>query len=115
MTYSDPGDQTGRVVDSTDPKQQGLFEPRARNTDPDTSHMAAASMKKGAQGQRARIYKHLQKHGPLTGDALDGVMGWNSATSNRRLPELRELGLVVMLDDTAVTRSGRKARLWAAR
>jgi hypothetical protein len=31
MTYSDPGDQT--VADSTDPKQQGLFEPAPRAAD----------------------------------------------------------------------------------
>lgn len=87
-------------------------DPRARTGDPDTSHSAAASMREGAESHRRAILDALLHGGPMTGDALDERLGWNHATANRRLPELREAGLVEMTAEKAVTRSGRFARLW---
>lgn len=89
-------------------------DPRARIADPETSHEAAASMREGAETHRRRILHTLRAHGPKTGDGLDEHFGWNHATANRRLPELREAGQVEMLTKTALTRSGRRARLWRA-
>ena len=89
-------------------------DPRARRTDVETSHEAAASMKETADTHRQKILAALRERGPMTGDALDALFEWRHATSNRRLPELREAGLVEMTDDRAVTRSGRAARLWRA-
>lgn len=97
-----------------DPAQVSLFgvSPRARNTDPNTSHEAARSMDVTAASHRGRILKLLKEQGGATGDAIDKALGWKHATANRRLPELRELGLIEMSEDTAVTRSGRRARIW---
>ena len=91
-----------------------LFRPRARKTDVETSHQAAASMVDGADSHRKSILELLRERGPMTGDALDAARGWKHATANRRLPELREMGLVVMLEKKELTRSGRPARLWEA-
>jgi len=85
--------------------------PRARKTDPPTSHAAADSMREGAETQRRMIVDALE-YGPMTGDQLDAHYGWPHATANRRLPELRDAGLVVMMTETRETRSGRSARLW---
>lgn len=87
--------------------------PRARNTDPETSHKAAVSMSKAAESQREEIYQYLKRNGPETADGVDRGLGYRPTTAGRRLPELRELGLIEMLDDTGLTRSGRSARLWA--
>lgn len=85
--------------------------PGARRTDPETSHLAAASMVEGAGTQRRRILRHLEI-GPMTADTLDQVIGWRITTAGRRLPELREMGRVRMLANTETTRTGRQARLW---
>jgi predicted ArsR family transcriptional regulator len=90
-------------------------EPRARTTDPETSHEAAVSMSDAAASQRAEIYQHLLTVGPATADAIDLALGYRVTSAGRRLPELRDLGKVVMLEGTGLTRSGRQARLWAVR
>ena len=87
--------------------------PRARETDVETSHQAAASIADQAGSQRERILLELEREGgPLTADQLDDFIGWRLTTAGRRLPELREMGRVRMLERTAMTRSGRRARLW---
>mgnify|MGYP003138669246 FL=1 len=98
----------------TDPDQVSLFDvpPRSRRTDPDTSHEAASSMHVTAASHRGEILELLRERGGATGDAIDEALGWKHATANRRLPELREMGLVTMTEDTALTRSGRRARIW---
>ena len=103
-----------RKEKAIDPNQQSLFgvAPRARSSDPDTSHEAARSMHVAAATHRGMILKHLEKHGASTGDAIDEALGWRHATANRRLPELRRMNLIEMSDQTAVTRSGRRARMW---
>jgi predicted ArsR family transcriptional regulator len=86
--------------------------PRARRTDPDTSHDAADSMageKGGAATQRRDILNYLSVSGEATGDHLDEALGWRSATANRRLKELVQQGHLVRTDIKALTRSGRKA------
>lgn len=88
--------------------------PKARQTDPETSKDAASSMADTAETHRQKILSALRDHGRMTGDAIDDLFGWKHATANRRLPELRSLGLVEMTDATAHTRSGRSARLWRA-
>ena len=85
--------------------------PRARQTDVETSHEAAASMTEGVGAQRARILLALAA-GPMTADQLDELIGWRITTAGRRLPELRKMGRVRMLEATGKTRSGRRARLW---
>lgn len=90
-------------------------EPRARATDVETSHAAAVSMSDSAASQRAEIYRHLLTVGPQTADRIDEALGLRLTSAGRRLPELRDLGMVEMLEATGLTRSGRHARLWAVR
>ena len=98
-----------------DPDQLGFTigpEPRARTTDPDTSHEAAASMFDEAESQRLRILVCLEYYGAMTADFLDEALDLRPTSAGRRLPELEEAGLVTPTGDKALTRSGRKARLW---
>lgn len=88
--------------------------PRARATDVETSHAAAVSMTDAAASQRAAIYQHLLTVGPQTADQIDHALGLRVTSAGRRLPELRDMGRVRMLDRTGMTSSGRQARLWAA-
>ncbi|MDA0312365.1 MAG: hypothetical protein O2992_09650 [Gemmatimonadetes bacterium] len=88
--------------------------PRARTTDPDTSHAAAASMESGARTQRALIHAHLMKYGPLTADALDEALFGGHHTAGRRCVELRDIGRLRRQADTRATRAGRQAHLWCA-
>ncbi len=85
--------------------------PRARTTDVDTSHAAAASITDVAGVQRLRILQELEG-GPLTADELDERIGWRVTTAGRRLSELLEATAVRRLETTRKTRSGRLAHLW---
>ena len=107
---TDPGDQLIHPP-TTCPETLDLFTPRARTTDPDTSHEAAESMTSPAAGQRAVCLEHLRT-GPKTADRIDELEGWRATTAGRRLPELQDLGLVRMLEAKSRTRSGRNAHLW---
>ena len=91
-----------------------LFPPKARNSDPDTSHEAAESMEGDAKAQRQRILAYLRYHGPHTADCLDAFLGLRDTSAGRRLPELKEMGLVEMTTMKALTRSGRRAHVWRA-
>ena len=88
-----------------------MFAPRARNSDPDTSHAAADQAGRLADAHRAMILEALRDR-PMTGDELCARFDWPHATANRRLPELRDAGLVAMTDEKRKTRSGRAARVW---
>jgi len=89
-----------------------LFPPKARNSDPDTSHEAAESMEGEADTQRKWILASLRRMGPQTADELDQRLGLRPTSAGRRLSELS--GLVEMTEKTALTRSGRRAHVWRA-
>ena len=100
-----------------DPMQPGLFDnppPRARRTDPDTSHAAANSMAEGAKGQRSRIHAYLTEFGPHTADELDEALDLRVTSAGRRLSELKEKGLAERTTEKRPTRSGRGAYAWRA-
>jgi hypothetical protein len=96
--------------------------PVARNTDPDTSHDAARSMREAAAIQRAQIMQQLYAAGPegLTADAIDERAGWRPTTAGRRLVELVRMGLASLAYGadlepvTRLTRSGRAAQVYLA-
>ena len=97
--------------------------PRARRTDPETSHEAAESMVEGAASQRAEILRVLRDDHELwmwspscgmTADELDEYIGWRATTAGRRLIELQRLGLVRRTTEKRPTRSGRAAFVWVA-
>jgi hypothetical protein len=94
-----------------------LFEPvapRARASDPTTSHAAAASMLEPADLQRALIVHALRTQGPMTADELDVALDWRETTSGRRLAEAERQGRVRRTGNTRPTRSGRNAEIWEA-
>lgn len=86
--------------------------PRARHTDPQTSHDAANSVVEVTKTQLA-IYKLLKK--PMTDEQLVErykAKAWASDSGIRsRRSELVELGLIERKSE-AKTRSGRKAIVW---
>ena len=90
---------------------------RARNADPMTSHMAAASMKEAAQAHYELIINCLKRFGPLGKDGIalhtniNGSQDGNAVA--RRLPELEKLGLVEQTGKLVLSKSGRKEREWA--
>jgi hypothetical protein len=97
----------------------------ARNTDPDTSHEAAAKAVRRRPRVRDAVYLILSEQGPLTHDDLINayrrnmltVQGWPPASESSirtRCSELVEDGLVVVADEGASSRLGNRARLWRA-
>ena len=117
--FVDPGEQTGGTKRERQrcPETVDMFDgppPRARTTDPDTSHAAAASMASGARTQRALIHAHLTEHGPMTADALDEALFGGHHTAGRRCVELLDIGRLRRQADTRATRAGRQAHLWCA-
>ena len=76
-----------------------LFEPRARTTDPATSHEAAAMV--DAESQRGRILDLLSPALlALTADEIDEILGrvdgrWRLTTAGRRLSELKRRDIIV--------------------
>ena len=91
-----------------------MFDPRSRNSDPETSKEAGGSMESEADTQRRKILDLLREFGPSTADGIDFALKLRDTSAGRRLPELKEMGLVEMTDQTALTRSGRRAHIWRA-
>lgn len=69
------------------------IKPVARRTDPQTSHDAANRAEKFAASHAGRILAALKEHGPGTPAALSGHTGLTVVQIDRRLPELRAIGL----------------------
>ena len=90
-----------------------MIQPHARATDPDTSHAAAESMVKPAEAQRRKILASLKRHGPATADEIDERIGWRPTTAGRRMKELVEVGKLRDTGDLLLTRSGRRATVYA--
>jgi hypothetical protein len=85
--------------------------PRARLSDPATSHAAAASMVTGADVQRGLIVRLLMSHGPHTNDEIDRAFAWRTGTASRRTAELVADGSLIATGETRPTVSGRDARV----
>ena len=89
---------------------------RARNTDPSTSHMAAASISDAAKIHHDAIVNCLRQFGPLGKDGIachaniNGTADGNAVA--RRLPELEKLGYVCQTGNLVLSKSGRKEREW---
>lgn len=87
--------------------------PRARRTDPSTSHQAAESVVESAAVQRAAILRVLKKSPKgLTNDELDTFFGWRTGTASRRTSELYEAGEIQRREgDERPTATGRPAQI----
>jgi hypothetical protein len=64
--------------------------PRARNTDPETSHLAAAALKaSGNLGfQQQQVLEAVRKYPGKTAVELSAITGFDRYLVSRRLPEL---------------------------
>ena len=69
---------------------------RARNTDPMTSHEAAtrAELSGSAQNQRDKCLEVVKAHSNHTAAEIALIAGIDRYAASRRLPELRQRGLV---------------------
>lgn len=92
----------------------GLWiEPSARDTDPQTSMAASASMRSHAHIQRLQILKfleHCAERG-ATADECDLALSWRNGRAGRRLGELVKLNLGV-IQGTRETQTGRSAQVY---
>ena len=106
----------------TYPGRDAFTEPRARSTDPQTSHDAGAAVDAGRQ--RDRIMDRLNWHyrvdnlprDGFTADELDEYISskdptWLRTTAGRRLSELNRRELVIPCGQRK-TRSGRMATVY---
>ena len=86
--------------------------PRARRTDPWTSHAAAEELTSAEAHYRA-IGKSL-RNGPATIYQLSARTGLSHVQIARRLPEMQRLGQAQPTGETATGPNGRQCRVWAA-
>ena len=91
----------------------GYVFPRARNSDPLTSHLAAAQVTTATDHYTA-IHEALTLYGPAGKDGIAALAGLEPSQVARRLPEMRRIGLVGLTGETVQSRSGRAEREWAA-
>lgn len=92
----------------------GNFFKRARTLDSTTSHEAAASIKQVAPIHMQIIHDALHEHGPM---GKDQISLWTKLDGNqiaRRLPEMKNMGLVELTGKTVHSASGRQEREWRA-
>src|SRR5688572_27348884 len=94
-----------------------LVAPRARNTDPPTSHASAAEIaRSGKAEEQCEIALGLVRLRPgLTSFELAVHFGVDRYVLARRLPELRGKGLVRNGEDRRCKVSGREAMTWIPR
>jgi len=98
--------------------QLGLFEAkaRARRTDPQTSHVAAKNVERsgGAKDQRSKCLEIVKGNPNLTAAEIAVKAGMERHVPSRRLPELREMGLVVNGKARKCRAVGSVSMTWAA-
>jgi len=87
--------------------------PRARRSDPVTSHAAALKAVRFSVGHKARILAALKQHGPRSAHELSLLIGLTVVQIDRRLCEMKPAVRVVTLDDGAdLVRNA--CRVWEA-
>ena len=102
-----------------DNRQMEMFdrytEPLARNTDPATSHLAAAEIHGEGKlaGLRRRAFQLVQDHPGKIARELSVIAGDNDArTINRRLGEVEKLGLIYRGVERRCKITGRLCATW---
>lgn len=88
--------------------------PRARRTDPQTSHQAAAKAKDLQASHHADIIATLAVYGPKGVDGIAAFCGLTGHQVGKRMIELERLGLVSQTGKTVPSTSGRSQREWRA-
>ena len=85
--------------------------PRARESDPITSWIAADQAKGFANRHARMIIGALQK-GPMGKDGICTITGLDGVQVARRLPELQRQGLVCLTGKQVKSLTGRPEREW---
>lgn len=77
-------------------EQPDLFTAKARTTDPVTSHVAAYNVEASgkASTQRRACLVEVRRHPSQTSGEIAQALGMERHIPARRLPELREAGLI---------------------
>lgn len=88
--------------------------PRARRSDPDTSHAAAAEAKQLQEDHHALILDALKHGGPLGKDGISARCSITGVAVARRLSELERAGLIRLTGRKVASTAGRMEREWAA-
>jgi len=97
------------------PSVDTLFSlPRARSTDPWTSHAAAMEAHQLSHIQQRIVLHLLKTHGPMTCDEIAAHAGIDRVRISRRVPELVERGLARDSGSSRKAPSGRYAIVWEA-
>ena len=86
---------------------------RSRNTDPVTSHMAAAQSYDLAKDHSIVIVDCLQRNGALGKDGIMLLTNLDKNQISRRLPELERQGLIKQTGQLVKSLSNRMEREWA--
>jgi predicted ArsR family transcriptional regulator len=87
--------------------------PRARNTDPYTSHAAAANVRRFDAGQCRMIRLALiQNPQGIGAEQIAKQIGIAAYAVRKRLPEMASAGLCKPTDELRVTETGRHERIW---
>lgn len=85
---------------------------RARARDPETSHEAAKMVDEFAARHHALIVAALRKLKRAGAEQIAGATYLDAYQTRKRLPELQRAGYVVVTDETRVTATGRRERIW---
>jgi hypothetical protein len=85
--------------------------PRVRNTDPATSHQAAASVT-DVSSHYAQILEALSTIGPLGKDGISFYSRLDPNQISRRLKEMQKLGLIRLTGKTVKSNSNHPEREW---
>jgi hypothetical protein len=87
---------------------------RARRTDPNTSHEAAASVR-DIRGSQQQVLDQLKRFGAMTHEQICGRLPKMSVSGVRsRCNELVKRNLVRNTGSTATTKAGRRTIIWEA-
>lgn len=86
----------------------------ARTADPITSHEAACDMERSgaAAAHRAICLEAVRRHPGQTGAEIAVAVGLERHEPSRRLPELREAGLIENREVRHCTVRGRRSMTW---
>lgn len=89
--------------------------PRARSTDPATSHQAAASAKELQAKHHREILRALELYGPSGKDRIAALTRLTGVQVCRRLVELERAGSIEATGKKVHSTAGRAEREWKVR
>lgn len=93
------------------PFTEWLPAPRARRSDPPTSHDAARTVSLRAGTQATRIAMAYRAHGDLIDDEAGAIAGLLHAGYWKRCSDLRRAGIIEPTGETRPGRSGEQQRV----